>query len=80
MVNFSIYLNRRVFVMTMTDIVAAVVLFTVVVLVVVGRGGCAFVRVYVFLTVKCTTKAQWLEHLRDHGNLFETQVVRGTEG
>ena len=23
---------------------------------------------------------QWLEHLWDHGNLFETRVVRVTEG
>ena len=29
---------------------------------------------------KCTVTSQWLEHLQDHGNLFETWVVRATEG
>ena len=28
----------------------------------------------------CTVEPQWLEHLWDHGNLFETWVVRATEG
>ena len=27
-----------------------------------------------------TVELQWLEHLWDHGNLFETRVVRATEG
>ena len=27
-----------------------------------------------------TVKPQWLEHLWDHGNSFETWVVRATEG
>ena len=27
-----------------------------------------------------TVKPQWLKHLWDHGNLFETWVVRATEG
>ena len=27
-----------------------------------------------------TVEPQWLEHLRDHGNSFETWVVRATEG
>ena len=27
-----------------------------------------------------TVELQWLEHLWDHGNLFETWVVRATEG
>ena len=27
-----------------------------------------------------TVEPQWLEHLWDHGNLFETWVVRATEG
>ena len=26
-----------------------------------------------------TVKLQWLEHLRDHGNMFETEVVRASE-
>ena len=28
----------------------------------------------------CTVEPQWLEHLWDHGNVFETWVVRATEG
>ena len=27
-----------------------------------------------------TVKPQWLKHLWDHGNSFETSVVRATEG
>ena len=27
-----------------------------------------------------TVELQWLEHLRDHENLFETGVVRAIEG
>ena len=27
-----------------------------------------------------TVEPQWLEHLWDHGNSFETRVVRATEG
>ena len=27
-----------------------------------------------------TVEPQWLEHLLDHGNSFETWVVRATEG
>ena len=27
-----------------------------------------------------TVEPQWLEHLWDHGNLFETWVVQATEG
>ena len=27
-----------------------------------------------------TVELQWLEHLWDHGNLFETGVVRANEG
>ena len=27
-----------------------------------------------------TVEPQWLEHLWDHGKLFETWVVRATEG
>ena len=30
--------------------------------------------------VLSTVKPQWLEHLWDHRNLFETWVVRATEG
>ena len=29
---------------------------------------------------RCTVEPQWLEHLRDHDNSFETWVVRATEG
>ena len=29
---------------------------------------------------KNTVELQWLEHLWDHGNAFETWVVRATEG
>ena len=35
-----------------------------------------FVRPRILITVEL----QWLEHLWDHGNLFETWVVRATEG
>ena len=28
---------------------------------------------------KSTVERQWLEHLRDHGNMFETGVVRASE-
>ena len=42
---------------------------------------------YLVYTVKAqirscmpTVKPQWLEHFRNHGNLFETWVVRDTEG
>ena len=28
----------------------------------------------------CTVELQWLEHLRDYENLFETGVVRATKG
>ena len=27
-----------------------------------------------------TVELQWLEHVRDHENLFETRVVRASEG
>ena len=30
--------------------------------------------------LQCTVEPQWLEHLWDHGNSFETWVVRATEG
>ena len=30
--------------------------------------------------ISSTVKPQWLEHLLDHGNLFEIWVVRDTEG
>ena len=30
--------------------------------------------------VQNTVELQWLEHLWDHGNSFETWVVRATEG
>ena len=32
------------------------------------------------LNIVQTVELQWLEHLWDHGNLFETWVVRATEG
>ena len=37
--------------------------------------GCTF-----YYVVAYTVETQWLEHLWDHGNLFETWVVRATEG
>ena len=30
--------------------------------------------------IQGTVEPQWLEHLWDHGNLFEIRVVRVTEG
>ena len=32
------------------------------------------------ITILHTVELQWLEHLWDHGNLFEIWVVRVTEG
>ena len=34
----------------------------------------------VMVLYEYTVEPQWIEHLWDHGNLFETWVVRATEG
>ena len=39
-----------------------------------------FLPVVLELCVKQTVEPQWLKHLWDHGNSFETWVVRATEG
>ena len=33
-----------------------------------------------FMILLCTVELQWLEHLWDHENKFETGVVRANEG
>ena len=39
-------------------------------------------EIFQFLEVKfsITVELKWLQHLWDHGNLFEIGVVRATEG
>ena len=37
-------------------------------------------RIYIPCKLSITVKPQWLEHLWDHGNSFETWIVRATEG
>ena len=37
-------------------------------------------RLLIILIFRITVKSQWLEHLWNHGNLFETWVVQATEG
>ena len=89
MVKFSIYLNRRVFVMTESDMF--------------DFKRSTFLRNYFHMNldytsftgylsqtllwcftckqnVENTVELQWLKHHWDHENLFETWVVRATEG
>ena len=35
---------------------------------------------FMIMVIPYTVEPQWLEHLWDHGNLFEIWVVRATEG
>ena len=39
-----------------------------------------FIFIGIIEPIMVTVEPQWLEHLWDHGKLFETWVVRATEG
>ena len=40
----------------------------------------SFTNSFMFHENITTVESQWLEHLWDYGNVFETWVVRATEG